>query len=131
MDGNDHMNGNYTGAGGPAAGTGEPANAEELSGGQRDALRHAVAGIVDETQSYLPEGYQVGSELNAGTGAAATVAVDPPAGHPVTAGYSPDPEELESGLDPETQREVAQGLAASAVLQVMDAVGDGITPTGR
>jgi hypothetical protein len=125
------MNGNYTGTGGPPVGGGQSTSAEELSVGQKDALRVAVAGIVDETQSYLPEGYQVGSELTYGSGATATVAVDPPAGHPVTAGYSPDPDELESGLDPDTQQEVAQGLAASAVMQVMDAVGDGITPTGR
>jgi len=125
------MNGNYTGSGGPPVGGGQSTNAEELSVGQKDALRHAVAGIVSETQSYLPEGYQVGSELTYGGGATATVAVDPPAGHPVTAGYSPDPEALESGLDADTQQEVAQGLAASAVMQVMDAVGDGITPTGR
>ncbi len=112
-------------------GGGQPTTVEELSAGQKDALRHAVAGIVDETQSYLPEGYQVGSELATASGATATVAVDPPAGHPVTAGYSPDPDELDSGLDAEAQREVAQGLAASAVMQVMNAVGDGITPTGR
>jgi hypothetical protein len=105
----------------------------ELSGGQRQALRHAVAAIVAETESYLPDGYHVGSELQDG-GPAATVAVDPPAGHPVTAGYTPDLDELddlEAGLDDETQREVAQGLAASAVFQVMDAVGDGITQTAR
>ncbi len=109
----------------------QPTAVEELSAGQKDALRHAVAGIVAETESYLPEGYHVGSELTTASGATATVAVDPPAGHPVTAGYSPEPDELEGGLDTETQREVAQGLAASAVLQVMNAVGDGITPTGR
>ncbi len=125
------MNGNYTGSGGQPVGGGRTTSIEELSAGQKDALRHAVAGIVAETESYLPEGYQVGSELATASGATATVAVDPPAGHPVTAGYSPDPDELDGGLDAETQREVAQGLAASAVLQVMNAVGDGITPTGR
>lgn len=125
------MNGNYTGAGGTPVGGAQSTSAEELTMGQKDALRHAVAGIVAETQSYLPEGYQVGSELTYGGGATARVAVDPPAGHPVTAGYSPDPEELESGLDSDTQQEVAQGLAASAVMQVMEAVGDGITPTAR
>jgi len=124
------MNGNYTGPGGQHVGPNH-ASVDELSAGQKDALRAAVAGIVAETESYLPEGYQVGSELATASGATATVAVDPPAGHPVTAGYSPDPEELDGGLDADTQREVAQGLAASAVMQVMDAVGDGITPTGR
>ncbi len=124
------MNGNYTGVGGQPVGGGQT-TVEELSAGQKDALRAAVAGIVAETESYLPEGYQVGSELATASGGTATVAVDPPAGHPVTAGYSPDPDDLDGGLDAETQREVAQGLAASAVLQVMDAVGDGITPTGR
>jgi len=125
------MNGNYTGSGGQPVGAGHTPTVDELSAGQKDALRHAVAGIVAETESYLPEGYQVGSELATASGATATVAVDPPAGHPVTAGYSPDPDELDGGLDVETQREVAQGLAASAVMQVMNAVGDGITPTGR
>jgi hypothetical protein len=125
------MNGNYTGSGGPPVGGGQSTSAEDLSGGQKDTLRNAVAGIVAETQSYLPEGYQVGSELTYSSSATATVAVDPPAGHPVTAGYSPTPEDLEAGLDPDAQREVAQGLAASAALQVMNAVGDGITPTGR
>lgn len=120
------MNGNYPGSGAGVVGQSEV----ELSRGQKRELRHAVAAIVSETESYLPEGYHVGSELQDG-GPAATVAVDPPAGHPVTAGYTPDVEELEAGLDAETQREVAQGLAASAVLQVMDAVGDGITPTAR
>lgn len=125
------MNGNYPGSGGRATVGGQSASDTELSVGQKEALRHAVAGIVAETQSYLPEGYQVGSELQYGSGPTATVAVDPPAGHPVTAGYSPAPEDLDAGLDTDTQREVAQGLAASAALQVMNAVGDGITPTGR
>ena len=122
------MNGNYPGSGAGIIDT--QSTDVDLSGGQKRALRTAVASIVAETESYLPEGYHVGSELQDG-GPAATVAVDPPAGHPVTAGYTPDVDELEAGLDDETQREVAQGLAASAVLQVMDAVGDGITPTAR
>ena len=126
------MNGNYPGAG-AGMGIDEQSTDVELSGGQKQALRHAVAAIVAETESYLPDGYHVGSELQDG-GPTATVAVDPPAGHPVTAGYTPDLDDLadlEAGLDDETQREVAQGLAASAVLQVMDAVGDGITQTAR
>jgi hypothetical protein len=127
MFGDSQMNGNYPGSGAGVVDTQSDVN---LSGGQKRALRTAVASIVAETESYLPEGYHVGSELQDG-GPAATVAVDPPAGHPVTAGYTPDIDELEAGLDDETQREVAQGLAASAVLQVMDAVGDGITPTAR
>lgn len=127
------MNGNYPGSGSEVAAGGAGAADVELSGGQKRALRHAVAGIVAETESYLPEGYQVGSELQY-AGPTATVAVNPPAGHPVTAGYEPDPDELDdldAGLDADTRREVAQGLAASAVVQVMNAVGDGITPTAR
>lgn len=127
------MNGNNPYAGAPGVvDAGRPSTQEELSTEQRQALRRAVAGIVSRTESYLPEGYAVGSELSHGTnGPRAMVAVHPPAGHPVSAGFTPDAEALEAGLDETERDEVAQGLAASAAKQVIDAVGDGITPTAR
>ncbi|MFC4359617.1 DUF5811 family protein [Halobium salinum] len=127
------MNGNNPYAGAPGVvDAGRPAQDVELSRDQKLALRRAVAGIVAETESYLPEGYAVGSELSYGVnGPTATVAVQPPAGHPVSAGFSPDPDDLDAGLDAEDRTEVARGLAASAALQVMNVVGDSVTPTAR
>lgn len=127
------MNGNNPYAGAPGVvEAGQPSGEVNLSDEQERTLRQAVAGIVTLTESYLPEGYVVGSELSHGqNGVEATVAVNPPAGHPVSAGFAPDAEELETGLDDTDRDEVAQGLAASAVVQVMNAVGDELTPTGR
>lgn len=117
----------------PYAGSIAPADPRdvELSVEQKNALREAVTSIVARTESYLPDGYAVGSELSYGAdGPQATVAVRPPAGHPVSAGFRPDLEELE-GLDEEDRAEVARGLAASAAAQVMNAVGDDVERTAR
>jgi hypothetical protein len=127
------MNGNtpYGGAPGVAE-AGQPSTDIDLTRNQRRALRRAVAGIVSRTRSYLPDSYAVGSELSYGSsGPTATVAVRPPAGHPVSAGFTPDLDDIETGLPDAERDEVARGLAASAALQVMDAVGDGVTPTAR
>ncbi|EMA65478.1 DUF5811 family protein [Halorubrum kocurii] len=125
------MNGNNPYAGAPGVtNAGEPA-AVDLSPDQERRLRRAVAGIVSRTESYLPNSYAVGSELSVGAnGPQATVAVNPPAGHPVSAGFTPDPDELDAGIADADTDEVARGLAASAAMQVMDAVGD-VTPTAK
>jgi len=124
------MNGNSY-AGGVVGGA-QPTDDFELSADHKQGLRRAVAGIVSRTESYLPDGYVVGSELTYGSnGPQATVAVRPPAGHPVSAGFTPDREELEAGLDDADRDEVAQGLAASAAAQMMHAVGDNPVPTAR
>ncbi|RAW46368.1 hypothetical protein DQW50_03800 [Halorubrum sp. 48-1-W] len=125
------MNGNNPYAGPPGVtDAGEPTPVD-LSPEQERRLRRTVAGIVSRTESYLPDGYAVGSELSVGTdGPQATVAVNPPAGHPVTAGFTPDLDELEAGIADSDADEVARGLAASAAIQVMDAVGD-VTPTAK
>ena len=125
------MNGNNPYAGPPGVtDAGEPAPVE-LSPEQERRLRRTVAGIVSRTESYLPDGYAVGSELSVGTdGPQATVAVNPPAGHPVTAGFTPDLDELEAGIADSDADEVARGLAASAAIQVMEAIGD-VTPTAK
>jgi hypothetical protein len=127
------MNGNNPYAGAPGVVEAGQSSAEpDLSAEQVRSLRRAVAGIVARTDSYLPEGYAVGSEVSYGSsGPQATVAVHPPAGHPVSAGFTPDLDDLEAGLDEEDRDEVARGLAASAAMQVMNAVGDDLTPTGR
>ena len=127
------MNGNNPYAGSPGVvEAGQPSRTVELTPEQVQSLRRAVAGIVTRTEGYLPDGYAVGSELSYGqNGPQATVAVRPPAGSPVSAGLTPDPEDLDAGLDSDDRDEVARGLAASAAMQVMAAVGDGITPTAR
>ena len=127
------MNGNNPYAGAPGVtGAGQPSQGRELTGDQMDSLRRVVAGIVSQTESYLPEGFAVGSELSTGpNGPLATVAVHPPVGHPVSAGFSPNADELDAGLTDEDRDEVARGLAASAAFQVMSAVGDDITPAAR
>jgi hypothetical protein len=127
------MNGNTPYGGAPGVvDAGQPSTDVELTQDQRRALRRAVAGIVSRTRSYLPDSYAVGSELSYGTnGPTATVAVRPPAGHPVSAGLTPDLDDIETGLADAERDEVARGLAASAALQVMDAVGDGVKPTAR
>ena len=125
------MNGNNPYAGAPGvANAGEPAGVD-LSPDQERRLRRAVAGIVPRAASCRPDRCPVGSELSAGSnGPQATVAVNPPAGHPVSAGFTPDPDELEAGIADADTDEVARGLAASAAMQVMDAVGD-VTPTAK
>lgn len=127
------MNGNNPYAGAPGVvEAGQPSRDVDLTADQEAVLRREVAGIVARTRSYLPEGYAVGSELSYGSnGPQATVAVNPPAGHPVSAGFAPDLDDLETGLDETDRDAVAQGLAASAAHQVMQAVGDGLTPTAR
>lgn len=124
------MNGNSYAGG--VVGGGTPTTDIELSADEKQGLRRAVAGIVSRTESYLPDGYVVGSELTYGSnGPQATVAVRPPAGHPVSAGFTPDADDLEAGLDDADRDEVAQGLAASAAAQMMHAVGDSPIPTAR
>jgi hypothetical protein len=127
------MNGNTPYAGSPGVvGAGQPSEPVELSPEQRRLLRQAVSNIVTRTRSLLPEGYAIGSELTDGAnGPQARVAVQPPIGHPVSAGLTPDPDDLDGGLDEAEREEVARGLAASAALQTMNAVGDDIQPTAR
>ena len=104
----------------------------DLTDTEAQHLREAVAGIVAATQMYLPEGFVVGSELVAGQdGPAAMVAVHPPAGPPISAGFTPDADELASGLTPDATEEVAKRLAANAAHQAMLAVGDDLIPTAR
>jgi len=108
------MNGNTPYAGPDAT---EPV---ELSVAQRRALRESLSRIAARTREFLPDEYVVGSEVNDGAnGPQATVAVRPPVGKPVSAGFTPDVDDDDTDLIPATERdEVARGLAASAALQV-------------
>ncbi|MFC4247338.1 DUF5811 family protein [Natribaculum luteum] len=132
------MNGNTPYAGLPGvtqAGHRTAADIPDLSRDQKRTLHRDVSRIAARTREFLPSEYVVDSEISQGvSGPQVTVAVQPPIGHPVSAGFSP---ELEVGETPEEiitadeRDEVARGLAASAALQVKQAINQGVTPTAR
>lgn len=131
------MNGNNPYAGVPGttqAGKRAAADVPELTAKQRRELRKNVTRIAARTRSFLPNEYVVDSDVSqSASGARATVAVQPPVGHPVTAGFSPNGEDFEDDqlITDDDQFEVARGLAASAALQVKQAMQDNVTPTAR
>ncbi|WP_336036177.1 DUF5811 family protein [Halobacterium yunchengense] len=120
-----HGNTPYSGA--------EPSE-PELTGTQRRALQDSISRIAARTREFLPDEYVVGSEITTGTeGVQVTVAVRPPAGNPVSAGFTPEFDGVgDEDLIPDDDREeVARGLAASAALQVKAALGDDVPQTAR
>ncbi|MCT9094411.1 DUF5811 family protein [Haloarchaeobius sp. HME9146] len=131
------MNGNNPYAGLPGstqAGKRADVDVPELSPDQTRALRRDVTAIAARTREFLPSEYVVNGDVTQGiSGPQATVAVRPPAGHPVSAGFTPDIDDVEGEylIDPDEQAEVARGLAASAALQVKQAIQDSVTPTAR
>jgi hypothetical protein len=106
---------------------------QELTTSQRRALRAGLANIAARTREFLPDEYVVGSEIASGrAGVRATVAVHPPAGNPVSAGFEPDfSTDEDAPISAADREEVARGLAASAALQVKQAVGDDVEQTAR
>lgn len=130
------MNGNTPYAGLPGVtGAGQRASADvpKLSGDQKRTLHRDVSQIAARTRELLPNEYVVDSEISHGaSGPQVTVAVRPPVGRPVSAGFSPDLEEqAEEIITTDERDEVARGLAASAALQVKLAMNQGVTPTAR
>lgn len=130
------MNGNTPYAGVPGVTeAGHRANTDvpELSPEQKEALRNSITDIATRTRDFLPDEYVVGSKVaDAGNGPEAQVSVQPPVGHPVSAGFRPDATDFDGNeLDTHEEGEVARGLAASAALQVKQVMGDNITPTAR
>ncbi|KZN25398.1 MULTISPECIES: DUF5811 family protein [unclassified Haladaptatus] len=131
------MNGNTPYAGIPdvtQAGQRASVDVEELTPKQRRLLRDSVSDIATLTRKYLPEEYIIGSQVtNSMTGPQASVSVQPPVGHIVSAGFEPERDELddEELIGEEERDEVARGLAASAALQVKQAIEDQVTPTAR
>lgn len=100
----------------------------ELSRDQRRLLQEGVADIAAITREFLPEQYVVGGQIQSGAdGVEVTVAVQPPAGNPVSAGFQPELDSDEDPIPSGDRREVARGLAASAALQVKQAL-DGDVP---
>jgi len=121
------MNGNNPYAGHPGttpAGRRNPADELELDDDQRELLRQHLSAIADHTRELLPGEFSVAAELRRGaTGPQATVAVTPPVGHPVSAGFTPEEADLDGDpLPVDDVAEVAHGLAATAALQVKQAM---------
>ncbi|WP_436345612.1 DUF5811 family protein [Natronorubrum sp. FCH18a] len=132
------MNGNTPYAGLPGeTGAGQRAAADvpDLSRDQKRLLHRDVSRIAARTREFLPSEYVVDSDISSGmTGPQVTVAVRPPVGHAVSAGFTPDLEDVAAGeevITADERSEVARGLAASAALQVKQAVNDNVTPTGK
>ena len=124
------MNGNnpYAGrAGEVAAGQRMGSDEQALSPTQRRALQSSVSKIAARTRELLPDDDLVGAEVAAGaTGARAMVAVRPPVGNLVSAGFEPafEDDTDDNLIDDADRDEVARGLAAGAVHQAMQAGGD-------
>lgn len=130
------MNGNTPYAGLPGeTGAGQRAAADvpELSTTQRRTLSRDVSRIAARTREFLPDEYVVDADVAGGqAGFQVTVAVQPPIGHPVSAGFRPDlGDATEELISADERDEVARGLAASAALQVKQAVSNNVTPTAK
>jgi len=130
------MNGNNPYGGVPGVtDAGQRANADvpDLSTEQKESLRTSITTIASQTRKFLPDEYAVGSTVSDdGNGPQAQVSVQPPVGHPVSAGFQPDVEDFDGDeLDTHEEGEVARGLAASAALQVKQMMGDDVPRTAR
>ena len=131
------MNGNTPYAGTPGitqAGRRATADLPDLTADQKRALRQNVARIAAQTREFLPDEYLVDADVTHGaSGPQARIAVQPPIGHPVSAGFAPEDDDFEEDplIDDEDRSEVARGLAASAALQVKQAIQSDVTPTAR
>lgn len=130
------MNGNTPYAGLPGetnAGQRAAADLPALSRNQKRLLHRDVSRLAARTREFLPDDYVVDADISTGiAGPRVTVAVRPPVGHAVSAGFSPDMDDATDEVIGDDERaEVARGLAASAALQVKQALGDDVTPTAR
>ncbi|CCQ34468.1 hypothetical protein HLRTI_002123 [Halorhabdus tiamatea SARL4B] len=113
----------------PVSGQSEPD--VELTPEERRSLRNDLSRVAAKTRELLPGEFVVGSELSSGaSGPEAMIAVQPPVGSPVSAGYTPEPD-TDLRIDDQECTDLAQGLAASAALQVKQAMGNDDTPTAQ
>ena len=91
--------------------------APDFSPEDRRALRRDLVDVATSTRDLLSDDFVVGGEISDDNGLHATVAVQPPAGSVVSAGFAPegDAEDVES---------LARELAAGAVLEAKHAAQD-------
>jgi hypothetical protein len=96
---------------------------------QRKVLRRELTDVAARTRELLPTEFVVGSEITQGVdGPRATVAVQPPIGAMVSADYTP---EGKIDIDDAQREDLAVGLAASAALQVKEAMGGDVPQTAK
>jgi len=92
-----------------------PGDVPELTSEQRRQLRTRGTAVAARARELLPEGFVVGSELVEGhDGVRATVAVRPPSGTVVSAGFALADAE-DAGND-----DLARQIAAGAALEAMN-----------
>lgn len=102
-----------------------------LTAEQRRRLRRDLASVAAETRNLLPDEFAVGLELaKSADGPRATVAVQPPVGPVVSAGYTPE-DDADAYIGEDERTDLARGLAASAALQVKQAMANGASPTAQ
>ncbi len=101
----------------------------ELTPEERKSLRDGLSSVASRTRELLPGEFVVGSEISySSNGPRATVAVQPPVGHVVSADYSPDGN---VDISPDEREDIATELAASAALQVKSAMSDENAPVAK
>lgn len=111
--------------------SGHAESSVELTPEERRSLRSDLSRVAAKTRELLPGEFVVGAELSTGAnGPEAMIAVQPPVGSPVSAGYVPEPD-ADLRIDDQECADLAQGLAASAALQVKQAMGEDDTPTAQ
>lgn len=94
----------------------------DVTPAQRQTLRRDMAAVTSRARSMLPDEFVVGAEIRVGAdGPEATVAVRPPVGAVVSAGFAPD----EADTDV-----LARELVAGAALEAQRA-NDEIKPIAR
>lgn len=108
---------------------GDESGSPELTPDQRKDLRRELSTVAARTRELLPAEFVVGSEITEGMdGPRATVAVQPPIGAVVSADYA-----FDGGIaiDEGEREDIAVDLAASAAVQVKDAMDADRSPTAR
>jgi len=116
---------------GNLSGDDDPGREPSLTPEQRRALRSDLVSVAQRTRELLPCDYVVGSELTSSVrGPEATVAVQPPVGSVVSAGYAPSNGD-DVSIGAEEREDLAVGLAASAALQVKQAFPEDGSPAAQ
>ena len=90
---------------------------------ERQLLRRDLSNLAARMRDVLPPEFVVGSEITDGqSGPRATIAVQPPLGGVVSADFTP--EDGDARIEDEDVDDIVHSLAASAALQVKQAMTD-------